>query len=347
MKKMKFVSAALATLLVASLATACGGNAGTETTTSAPAAETTTEETPEEAAPEAEATPEEETATEVEESEEESTDDGASEEFTLLDVSTDMIEVGIYAVGEDGTELVFSMFTEPSGTPMASLFVFSAEGAGDVICGPYTGESETDEDGIDWTLLTVSDVYTDSEFELGFGEAGEEVYIFDTNDGTPYEGQYLTADETIDYMGAAVALLDGDVAVDDEGSEEFTLLDVSSDMIDAGVYAVGEDGTELVFSMFTEPSGTPMASLFIFASDGTGDVICGEYTGDSETDEDGITWSLLTVTDAYTGGVFEIGFGEAGEEVYIFDTEGTPYEGQYLTADETIDYMGAAAALME
>lgn len=195
--KKKLVSVVVAALMVASLLTACGGKSETktETETSAPAAETKTEDS----APVAETEPENEVAV---------SDSSESEEFTLLDVSEDMIDTGVYAVGEDQTELVFSMFTDPWGTPMASLFVFTAEGYGDVICGTYTGETETDEDGIDWTILTVSDVYTGDEFAIGFGESDDEVYIFDTEDGTAYEGQYLSASETIDYMGAVVALME-------------------------------------------------------------------------------------------------------------------------------------------
>lgn len=347
--KKKVVALVLTALMMASLTTACGGNAQTQTAAPAPAAETEAEAAAE-PAPAEETEPETEAETETE-SEAEPAEESASEDFTLLDVSTDMIDAGVYAVGEGGEELVFSMFTAPSGVPMASLFGFNADGNGDVICGTYTAETETDEDGIDWTLLTVTDAYTGGEFELGFGESDEEVYIFDTFDGTPYEGEYLTADETIDYMGAAVALLEegaaGGDAADSSASEDFTLLDVSADMIEAGVYAVSDDGTELVFSMFTEPSGTPMASLFIFGTDGEGDVICGPYDAETATDEDGIDWTLLTVTDAYTDGEFEIGFGESDEEVYIFDVDGNPYEGQYLTEDETIVYMGTAAALME
>lgn len=200
--KKRLVSIVLSALMVASLTTACGGNA--ETAAPAPAAETET--AAEEPAAEE---PAEEAETETEtESVDVAADDGASEEFTLLDVSTDMIEAGVYAVSEDGTELVFSLFTEPSGTPMASLFVFPEEGEGDVICGAYSAENETDEDGISWTLLTVTDAYTDGEFEIGFGESDAgEVYIFDTQ-GTPYEGEYLSADDTITYMGTAAALME-------------------------------------------------------------------------------------------------------------------------------------------
>lgn len=134
-------------------------------------------------------------------------DDSTSGEFTLLDVSSDMISTGVYAVDENQNELVFSMFTAPSGTPMASLFVYCPDGTGDVICGTYTAETQQDEDGTDWTLLNVSDVYTEQEFQIGFAEnADNQIYIMNAA-GAVYEGQYLSADETVTYMGTAVALL--------------------------------------------------------------------------------------------------------------------------------------------
>lgn len=134
-------------------------------------------------------------------------DSSTSGEFTLLDVSSDMISTGVYAVDENQNELVFSMFTAPSGTPMASLFVYSPDGSGDVICGTYTAETQQDENGTDWTLLNVSDVYTEQEFQIGFAENSDnQIYIMNAA-GAVYEGQYLSADETVTYMGTAVALL--------------------------------------------------------------------------------------------------------------------------------------------
>lgn len=134
-------------------------------------------------------------------------DSSESGEFTLLDVSSDMISTGVYAVDENQNELVFSMFTAPSGTPMASLFVYSPDGSGDVICGTYTAETQQDENGTDWTLLNVSDVYTEQEFQIGFAENSDnQIYIMNAA-GAVYEGQYLSADETVTYMGTAVALL--------------------------------------------------------------------------------------------------------------------------------------------
>lgn len=199
--KKKFVAGVLAVLMAASLTAGCGSKPE-NTADPAPSADKKTEtEKKTEIKAETETKAETESETDVDES--------ASEDFTLLDVSTDMIQAGVYAQSEEGTELVFSMFNDPSGTPMASLMIVAADGkTGDIICGTYEAESETDEDGIAWTLLTVADVYTDGEFEIGFGESDAgEVYIFD-KDLTPYEGEYLTADETIDYMGVAVALME-------------------------------------------------------------------------------------------------------------------------------------------
>lgn len=212
--KKKFAAIVLTAIMTASLITACGGKSEAPATTPAPAAETKAE-TPQESKPEAkpETTPETTPAAEAESTADVDTtadEDSASGEFTLLDVSTDLIQTGVYATDDNGTELVFSMFTDPEGTPLASLFAFvsDADGnvSGDVICGTYTGESETDEDGITWTVLTVSDVYTGEDFTFGFGELEDQVYIL--NSETAYEGEYLSADDTITYMGTAAALLD-------------------------------------------------------------------------------------------------------------------------------------------
>lgn len=198
----KNITMILAMCLMAAAMTACGGNSDTAETTAAPAADTT-------AAAETEAETEA-AAEDTEAADAEAEDESADEEsgdFTLLDVTADMIDAGVYAVDENQNELVFTMFTEPSGTPMASLFVYAPDGTGDVICGEYTADVETDEDNITWTSLDLTDVYTGNEFTIGFAESeDDQVYIIDTT-GTVYEGQYLSADDTVVYMGTAVALL--------------------------------------------------------------------------------------------------------------------------------------------
>lgn len=199
----KKITAIFAMCMLAAAMTACGGSKAPEETAAAPADTTAAAET--EAETEAEAEEEPETEAEAEEYEEE--EDSASDDFTLLDVTTDMIQAGVYAVDEEQNELVFSMFTAPSGTEMASLFVYCPDGSGDVICGPYSAETETDEDGITWTKLSVSDVYTENSYNIGFAESeDDQIYIFNPA-GTVYEGQYLSADETVVYMGTAVGLM--------------------------------------------------------------------------------------------------------------------------------------------
>lgn len=204
--KKKFVSIVLTALMVASLTTACGGSSDAPATTSTPAADTKAAtpaaetNTVEPAEAESQAEPAEP------ESQAEPAETSASEGFTLLDVTTDMIQTGVYAADDNGTEWVFALFTDPAGTPMASLFGLTSDGNGDVICGTYAIESETDENGITWSALTVSDVYSGNDYVFGFGEAGEEVYLLADSE-TYYEGKYLSADETIVYMGTAAALL--------------------------------------------------------------------------------------------------------------------------------------------
>ena len=177
----KKLAALLAICMLSVTMTACGGG-------NAPAETTTAEKT-------ANAEPDTNNTT------------GDSNGFTLLDVTADMIKVGIHAIDEDNTELVFSMFTAPSGTPMASMFVFETDGSGDVICGPYTSDTYTDENGINWSLLTVSDVYRELTFEIGFAETDDGQVCIMNSAGSVYEGQYLTADGTIAYMGTAAALI--------------------------------------------------------------------------------------------------------------------------------------------
>ncbi len=179
--KKRLVTVFMAMALTASMLSACGKDK---------AAETKTEETAEKTA-----------------------DEGSSEsgEFSLLDVSEDMVDVGAYGMSKDGTELVFTMFNGPDGNQYVSLIGFdnNSEG-GDVICGTYEASTEKDEEGDEWTNFIVSDVYTGEQFHLGVCERPEteEVAFFD-KDGNVVEAEFLTPADTIKYMGSAAALLSG------------------------------------------------------------------------------------------------------------------------------------------
>ena len=62
----------------------------------------------------------------------------------------------------------------------------------------------TDEDNIDWTEISTTDVYTGDDFSAVFVEADDgSVAIANSDFSLVMEGQYLTADEAIAYMGAA------------------------------------------------------------------------------------------------------------------------------------------------
>ncbi len=220
--KRKLMTLLLAGTLSVSMLAGCGGGSKKEDTA---AAETKTEtadsgasETKEEA-PAEEAAPEEETATETEGAADEGTEEAATEDtastggesgtFSLLDVSEDMIEVGVYGNSGDGLELVFSLFTGPDGNKYASLFGFNNNGGGgDVICGQYEASSEVDEQGDNWTYFDVTDVYTGKSVKLGIAErpSTNEVLFFD-EDGAVVKGEYLSNADTINYMASAVNLL--------------------------------------------------------------------------------------------------------------------------------------------
>lgn len=188
--KKRLVTVLLAMALTASLLSACGDDKAAETTT-----ETATEEVAEEP------------ATEEADAAEESSEESGT--FSLLDVSEDMVDVGAYGMDADGAELVFTMFTGPDGNKYVSLIGFDNNSeSGDVICGQYEATTEKDEEGDEWTNFIVSDVYTGNQFHLGVCERPEteEVAFYD-KDGNVVEAKFLTSAETINYMGAAAALI--------------------------------------------------------------------------------------------------------------------------------------------
>ena len=144
----------------------------------------------------------------------------------------------------------------------------------------------------------------------------------------------------------AAAPADNDQQTTEE--EGFSLLDVTADLVDAALYAVDDDNTEYVITLFRDPDGYSYVSLMIVPQDGQGDVLCGAYDDSNVTnvtDEDNIDWTEISTTDVYTGDDFSAVFVEADDgSVAIANSDfSLVMEGQYLTADEPIDYMGAAA----
>ena len=156
------------------------------------------------------------------------------------------------------------------------------------------------------------------------------------------------ADDAADTEEDAVDVEDAAEAADTTEEEGFSLLDVTADLVDAALYAVDDDNTEYVITLFRDPDGYSYVSLMIVPQDGQGDVLCGAYDDSNVTnvtDEDNIDWTEISTTDVYTGDDFSAVFVEADDgSVAIANSDfSLVMEGQYLTADEALDYMGAAA----
>lgn len=156
------------------------------------------------------------------------------------------------------------------------------------------------------------------------------------------------ADDAADTEEDAVDVEDAAEAADTTEEEGFSLLDVTADLVDAALYAVDDDNTEYVITLFRNPDGYSYVSLMIVPQDGQGDVLCGAYDDSNVTnvtDEDNIDWTEISTTDVYTGDDFSAVFVEADDgSVAIANSDfSLVMEGQYLTADEAIAYMEAAA----
>ena len=156
------------------------------------------------------------------------------------------------------------------------------------------------------------------------------------------------ADDAADTEEDAVDVEDAAEAADTTEEEGFSLLDVTADLVDAALYAVDDDNTEYVITLFRDPDGYSYVSLMIVPQDGQGDVLCGAYDDSNVTnvtDDDNIDWTEISTTDVYTGDDFSAVFVEADDgSVAIANSDfSLVMEGQYLTADEAIASMGAAA----
>ena len=156
------------------------------------------------------------------------------------------------------------------------------------------------------------------------------------------------ADDAADTEEDAVDVEDAAEAADTTEEEGFSLLDVTADLVDAALYAVDDDNTEYVITLFRDPDGYSYVSLMIVPQDGQGDVLCGAYDDSNVTnvtDEDNIDWTEISTTDVYTGDDFSAVFVEADDgSVAIANSDfSLVMDCQYLTADDAIAYMGAAA----
>lgn len=208
--KKKVISVILTSMVALSLA-ACGGS-------SQPAAtqeKTVVEEKKEDTTPAAAEEKEEAVAPETTVAEEAVSTTEADEtgDFTILDVTTDLVDAGIYAVDESNTEYVITLFRDPDENPYISLMMVNEDGSGDIICGAYDADSVTtipdEENGVDWTVFDITDVYTEEDCTIVFAEGDDgSVAVTNADFSVIMEGEYLSNEETINYMGAAVSFIE-------------------------------------------------------------------------------------------------------------------------------------------
>ena len=179
--------------------TACGGSSDAAAPADNDQQTTTTDTASDDAADT------EEDAVDVEDAAEAATTE--EEGFSLLDVTADLVDAALYAVDDDSTEYVITLFRDPDGYSYVSLMIVPQDGQGDVLCGAYDDSNVTnvtDEDNIDWTEISTTDVYTGDDFSAVFVEADDgSVAIANSDFSLVMEGQYLTADEAIAYMGTS------------------------------------------------------------------------------------------------------------------------------------------------
>lgn len=214
--KKKVISVILTSMVALSLV-ACGGSSEPAATQEKAvveekkeeAAPVVAEEKEEAVAPETTVAAEEEVSTtEADETVVEETGD-----FTILDVTTDLVDAGIYAVDESNTEYVITLFRDPDENPYISLMLVNEDGSGDIICGAYDADSVTtvpdEENGVDWTVFDITDVYTEEDCTIVFAEGDDgSVAVTNADFSVIMEGEYLSNEETINYMGAAVSFIE-------------------------------------------------------------------------------------------------------------------------------------------
>lgn len=134
-----------------------------------------------------------------------------SEDFSILDVTADLVDTAIYSVDDANTEYVITLFRDPDGNHYISMMSVTADGSGDILCGAYDEScisQTTDADNVDWTGFDVKDVYTGDDFSVIFTEGDDgSVAVANVDFSVIMEGEYLTNDEAIQYMGVAASFI--------------------------------------------------------------------------------------------------------------------------------------------
>lgn len=138
-----------------------------------------------------------------------------------------------------------------------------------------------------------------------------------------------------------------------KAADDFTILDVTVDLVDAAVYSIDDNNTEYVITLFRDPAGNTYISMMLVAEDGTGDIICGAYDTSCVTTKpdkkNGVDWTIFKITDVYTNVACTIIFAEGDDGSVAIANEdfSLTMEGEYLTNEDAVTFMGVAASYIE
>ena len=158
------------------------------------------------------------------------------------------------------------------------------------------------------------------------------------NEEILFEDDILEEETGADILGAL-----GETAAD---TEEISLLDVTPEMINSGLLAHDDEGTELLLSIFTMPSGTPVAAMAVTEKDGTGSIVCGAYDGEivTDTENEAVTYVYMNFIDVFTGAEISLAAIENSSDgsCSVMNGAGDIYIAEYLSPADTVDRMTAA-----
>lgn len=135
-----------------------------------------------------------------------------NDQFSLLDITPEHVSAGVYAEDSNGVEMILTMFHDNAGANYISMMAYgNMDNSSEIICGEYNDQNTKTWDdaatGYTWTSFDIKDVYTGNAYTLTFAEGndGRVFLVYGNND--KIEGSYLSNEDTVNYMGSFVALI--------------------------------------------------------------------------------------------------------------------------------------------
>lgn len=219
--KKRLMTLILGGMLTASMLAGCGGSKEAAKTSSSTAVESEADDAASESVAEeadSEDTAEADSGDTAEEASDEETASGVT--WTFGDIDASMIQAAAVSdPTDDGIETVVTFINAPDGETYAAMGqVQSSDGEkadnADIYLVHMTSDNvnTSSSDGLDWTTVDGTDLYTGDEVKIGIAESADsgtdssdQCAVFDES-GTVLNAHYLTADEAVQYLGVCAGL---------------------------------------------------------------------------------------------------------------------------------------------